>query len=69
MSLKDEAVKRETKYQTVDSHYILANRKTFHSGTNVMAGLDYFWSYNAMLEQKVLIAARKPNCDIKASMS
>lgn len=69
MSLKDEAVKRETRHQAVDSPCILANRKTFHSGTNVTAGLDYFWSYSAMLEQKVWIAARKPNRDIKATMS
>lgn len=69
MSLKDEGIKRETKHKTVDSHCILANRKTFHLGTNVLTGLDYSWGYNAMLEQKVLIAARKPNCDIKTSMS
>lgn len=69
MSLKDEAVKRETKQKTVDSHCILAKRRTFHPGTNVLAGLDYSWSYNASLELKVLIAARKTNYDIKTSMS
>lgn len=41
MSLKDEVVKRETKHKTVDSHCMLANRKTFHPGTNVLARLDY----------------------------
>lgn len=64
MSLKDE-VKRETKHKTVDSTAFLPIGRP--SVWEQMSWLG--WITPARVEQRVLIAARKPSCDIEASMS
>lgn len=68
MSLKGETVKRETKQKRVHSHCFPPSRKTFRR--EQMSWLAWVTPGVTMLYwNKVLITAKKLNCEIKASMS